>query len=433
MDILSLIGWRTADLEGTGREAAGRTRLPTFKVGDQLQARVARLLHQRLAVVELLSGRLRAVAELRTPGGRPLAPGQHLRLKVTATSPRLTFQTVAAASTDGGAPPPEPRPASLIQLLEPSQVRRLIGELAALAAELKASADADTPQVTTLISALERLSGHLTPLDPGSEPEAMAAQLLARVRDGGLFFEQKLVSAVRTTSLDMAAGGEASRQPGSPSPLASGENQPVSHTQLLRADLKLHLQRLLIQLPALLEGLDLPQTLSEEGNRLLWPTVTTLLEAIDADQRQLADRRPDEAPAVMRHSMWVAGRDAPLRFNVYLPRKGGRGGGGKGASAATPMVSLLLDLERFGPLRVDIRERDIRKKKCLGVDFWTQTEAVGEELQAVTAPLIDILKVLYPQVDLKVGPAPNRIAAFEKNGETSHSGQNNRSRLDIRV
>jgi hypothetical protein len=128
--------------------------------------------------------------------------------------------------------------------------------------------------------------------------------------------------------------------------------------------------------------------------------------------------------------MWIDGHDQPLHFNVHLPRKGG---GRKKDPAAAPMVSLLLDLERFGTLRVDVRERPSRESRQLTVNFWTQTEEVREDLETVGAPLAKILEHLYPQVDLKIALAPNRVAAFEKADEAPHNGQSDRSRLDIRV
>jgi hypothetical protein len=426
MDILSLIGWRTGDLKGTGLDETDRTGLPTFEVGDQLQARVARLLHQKLAVVELLGGRLKALAELKTP----LQPGQHLRLKVTATTPRLTLQTLATTSAEGGPAAHEARTAGLIQLLEPSQARRLIGELKTLTTGLQGSIGTDSPRVRSLILALERLTGHLTPLDPRGAPKAMADQLLARVRDGGLFFEHKLVAAAKSATVQAAASQEEKAPAAPPAPHPAAKGPSMAETRPLLFDLKPHLQRLLVELPSLMETLDPRQQLTGEGNRLLWTTVTSLLEEIDAGQKQLSEQRPDEALAVVRHSMWIQGRDTPLHFNVYLPRKGG---GRKGGPATAPRVSLLLDLERFGTLRVDIREGYKLEKKYLGVDVWTQTEAIGKELQAASAPLIEILRALYPQVELKVDLAPDRVAAFEKANAAPHSGQGSRSRLDIRV
>jgi hypothetical protein len=431
MDILSLIGWRATDLEGADQDEAGRSRPPIFNVGDQLQGRVARLLHQKLAVVELLGGRLKAVAELNTP----LDPGQHLHLKVTATTPRLTLQTLATASAngsahgsaDGVAAAHQARPASLIQLLDPSQARRLIGELKTLAAGLEAASGTDSPQVTKLIASLERLTGHLTPLDPGGEPETLATRLLAHVRDGGLFFEQKLVAAAKAAIAQATAAQEGKAEAAPP----AAANPSMAQTHPLLSDLKPHLQRLLIQLPVLMEALDPGQQPSEEGGRLLWTTVTGLLDGIDAGQKQLTEQRPDEALAVLRHSMWIEGRDKPMHFNVYLPRKGG--GGRKGSSATSPMVSLLLDLERFGTLRVDIRERPSRDSRQLTVTFWTQTEAVREDIETVGAPLANILEHLYPQVVLKVALAPDRVAAFEKADEAPRNGRSDRSRLDIRV
>jgi hypothetical protein len=306
-------------------------------------------------------------------------------------------------------------------------VRRLIGELKMLATGLKAASGTGGPQVTTLMAALERLTGHLTPLDPRGEPEAMAAQILARVRDGGLFFERKLA----------AAAGEEKAEAAPSAPLRAAESPAMAQTRPLLSDLKPHLQRLLIQLPLQMETLDPQQQLSEEGSRLLWTTVTSLLEEIDAGQKQLTEQRLGDTHAVMRHSMWIEGSEKPLRFNVYLPRKDGgrKGGGRKGGPAANPMVSLLLDLKRLGTLRVDVREQKNREKRCLGVDVWTQTKAVGEELQVTSAPLIDILRALYPQVDYKIEMDPDRVAAFDQADHAPHGGKGHgdRSRLDIRV
>jgi len=405
MDILNLIGWRTAELE----RAAG-SRLPDLKVGDRLQGRVARLLHQNLAVVDLLGGRFKAVAELKTP----LDTGQSLNLEVKATTPRLTLQMLEnKKGSPGSAPTSDTRSRNVMRLLTPRQVRQLITEMRTLAKVLTDLPGQGTPRAAPVSTALERLVDHLTPLDPRSDPEEMATRLRARVRDGGLLFEHKLLAA-------------AQEKASFPSGRPVAPQQQFHH---LRSDLKPQLQRLLIQLPALMETLDPEQALSTEGSRQLWSAVTALLDEIEHGQNRLRDHRPEDPPAVMRHGMWVTGRDKPLQFNVYLPRKGGR----KGDPTANPMISLLLDLEHFGALRVDVGERCVSDRQGLGVNFWTESETVSAELQAASAPLVTILETLYPLVDLKIAPAVDKIAAFEMEVGATLTRRGDSGRLDIRI
>jgi hypothetical protein len=212
--------------------------------------------------------------------------------------------------------------------------------------------------------------------------------------------------------------------------------------QLLQADLKPHLQRLLIHLPTLMEALDPVHGLSSDGSRHLWSTVATLLEEMDGGQARLSEHRPEDPPAVMRHSMWVEGRDEPLRLNVYLPRKGRRKG-----NPATPMVSLLLNLERFGAVRVDVRERMVvregmgvrkrigvgDKQQQLSVNFLMNSQDACDDLGAAVAPLEGILEALYPQVDLKVSLAPDKIAAFKQDAGATGPPGGNTGKLDIHI
>jgi hypothetical protein len=423
MDILSLIGWRP---EAPGQP--DRLQAPAFKVGDHLEGRVVRLLKQDLAVVDLLDGRFKAVAELKAP----LDQGQRLLLQVTATRPRLTLQSVAgekagkaAAGPGSAARPSVPRPLDL------SQVRDLIKEIETLAARIKGPAAAGGTPVGV---ALERLAAHLRPLDLEAAPGTIAARLQERVRDGGLLFEHKLAAVARQAPADL--------------PLSAGEraNLAAARPQLplnpLLNDLKPNLQRLFLELPPLMEAMDPEQRLSETGSRQLWSTAAALLEEIEGGQRRLSEQRPDEASAALRQSLWVQGRDKALRFNVYLPGKRRKGEGGKGG-APVPVISMLLELERFGALRVDVREGAVgrtatgdalsRSEKRLRVDFWADCEPVRDHLQAALPPLANILEALYPQVDLKVSLAPEKIAAFDADAPPAAPAGSNLRKLDLRV
>lgn len=550
MDILSLIGWRTEALE-----KASESRVPSLEVGDRLQGRVARLLSQNLALVDLLGGRFKAVAELKTP----LDPGQRLIVKVTATTPQIILQVVADEKSPGGPAAPtgnRPGPATL-QVLTPQQTRNLIAELKTLAAVLKGASMSGNPggtdskigpsgpdpfsntgdrpppvapEAIKVSVGLERLAGHLASLDPKGDPKATAAQLQAHVRDGGQLFLQKLVDIVQGKGFEQAVTSEDTKgaeqvktprqgmvpeqvktpeqrlmpeqgrgadvagnkiprilndkllepkvekaptaipipgdkappaadgkmpplagdrlthglgarlsqglgdrvPPGESGPIATGtpsaeiasaaSKTPLSH--LLQVDLKPHLQRLLIQLPTLMETLDPSQNLSAEGSRHLWSTVAALLEEMESGQTRLTEHRPEDPPVAMRHSMWVEGRDDPLRLNVYLPRKGRKKDPG-----AAPMVSLLLDLERFGAVRVDVRDQ----QQQLRVKFLMNSQAAYEDLVATVAPLEGILETLYPQVDLSVALAPEKVAAFDQDaGAVGRTGTNT-GKLDIRI
>lgn len=476
MDILSLIGWQRQGLE----KQSGSLEL-SLAVGDRLQGRVSRLLYQNLALVDLLGGRFKAIAELKTP----LDPGQRLNFKVMATTPRLTLQVV---QSEKGAVPitpqsaPHPAPPAL-HILNPQQVHGLIKELQTLATVLKgtrANGKADAGIITNnnsaaeaakVSTALERLASHLAPLDPQADPKTTAAQLLAHVRDGGQLFLQKLVDAVSfiptTGDKDLQAVGEnvpplvddrisqslgekLSQKLGDKlAPPMGDEGAKSAQTaaigtaaaksplpQLLQADLKPHLQRLFIHLPTLMEALDPVQNLSSEGSRHLWSTMAALVEEMDSAQARLGEHRPEDPPAVMRHSMWVEGRDEPLRLNVYLPPKGR-----KKKDPAAPMISLLLDLERFGAVRVDVRERMVvlermgvgEKQRQLSVNFLMNSQDACDDLGATVTPLERILEALYPQVDLKVLLAPDRIAAFEQDAGSAGPPSGNAGKLDIHI
>jgi hypothetical protein len=455
MDILSLIGWRTE-----GPAQTHRPQVPDLKVGDRLQGRVARLLQQDLAVVELFGGRFKAVAQLRAP----LVQGQRLQLQVTATQPRLTFQSVAmdgekagGASQGGAAEAPQ----GMRRQLDPHQVRDLINELKTLAARIRGAGEGAIER-GPVSGALERLAAHLRPLEIQADPEKIAARLQERVRDGGLFFELKLAAAARQQPAQPP--GDPARRPvpvkgplpesrgaglaaqGNPPRTTREAQQPVAADRQplplnrLQNDLKPNLQRLFLQLPPLMEELAAEQRLTEEGSRQLWSTAANLLEEIEIGQRRLAAQRQDEAPAVIRQSLWLQGRDEALRFNVYLPRKRGEGGRGDDDPGPRPMVALLLELDRFGKLRVDVRERYVREGgagprpgKRLAVDFWAASEEVRDELQTALAPLTQILEALYPRVELKISLAPEKIASFDGDAPPAVPDGSNLRKLDLRV
>lgn len=437
MDILSLIGWRAE-----GGAQTDHVQAPALKLGDRLEGRVARLLQRDLAVVELFGGRFKAVATLKTP----LIQGQRLHLEVTATTPRLTFQSVGTLTApETGAPPAATTPLDARPDLNPQQLRSLIDEVVNLAARIKGSAagalQTEAGQVNV---ALARLAAHLRPLDLSADLKTIATQLQARVRDGGLFFEQKLAAAARHQPTQMADDPipptTTSGEPAKPSARLGSLQQ---HLDLLKGDLKPNLQRLFMQLPALMEALEVEQRLSAEGSRQLWSTAATLLDEIEGGRDRLATHRPEEGPAVMRQSLWIEGRDEALRFNVYLPRKDGRKDGRRGERgkhpAEAPMISLLLQLERFGSLRVDVRELTSAEEptqhppKRLGVDFWAASKEARDDLETTLAPLRQMLETLYPRVDLKVSLSPDKINAFEAEAPPLASAGRDSRKLDLHI
>jgi hypothetical protein len=433
MDILSLIGWRAE-----GRAQTDHAQAPALKLGDRLEGRVTRLLQRDLAVVELFGGRVKAVAALKTP----LVQGQRLHLEVTATTPRLTFQRVGTLT----APDTATAPAAITSSdarpdLHPHQLRSLIDEVVNLAARIKGGAAvAMKTEGEQVSAALARLAVHLRPLDLSADLKTMATQLQARVRDGGLFFEQKLAAAARHQTMPMAedptSPAVTSVEPAKSSPMPGSLQQ---HLELLKSDLKPNLQRLFMQLPALMETLAVEQRLSAEASRQLWSTAATLLEEIEGGRERLATHRPEDGPAVVRHSLWIEGRDEALRFNVYLPRRGDRKGERGKHPAEAPMISLLLQLERFGSLRVDVREFTSAAEparhpsKRLGVDFWAASQKARDDLQSTLAPLAQMLETLYPLVDLKISLSPEKINAFEAEAPPSVSTVGDRPKLDLHI
>lgn len=433
MDILSLIGWRREGLEKQGGSPE-----PSFEVGDRLYGRVSRLLQHNLALVDFLGGRFKAIAELKAP----LNPGQRLNFEVSATTPRLTLQIVQSEKGAESATPLSPPPLQTnLQILNPHQIRSLIRELQTLAAVLKRSpangesvadiaANCNSTEESSKVStALKRLASHLAPLDQ-MDPKTTAKQLQAHLRDGGQLLLQKLVDAVQGRELDFDKASDHLKTSGQVLGRPDQGKASATTSHLLQADLKPHLQRLLIHLPTLMEDLDPTQSLSPEASRHLWSTVAALLEEMDSGQARLSEHRPEDPPAVMRHNMWVEGRDEPLRLNVYLPRKGRRKG-----NPAAPMVSLLLDLERFGAVRVDVRERmgvgD--RQQQLSVNFWMNSQDACDDMGAAVAPLEGILEALYPQVDLEVSLAPDKIAAFEQDARPVRPPDSKSGKLDIRI
>ncbi len=418
MDIFGLIGWRTEEVVPSGRAAPAE-----LQIGDRLRGKVARRLSQKLALVDLFGGRYRAVAQ----SDSPLHPGQRLDLEVTAITPRLTLKTISPSGADAETTPSTAHPArEMRRRLHPRGLGRLVAELRDLTAVLKGAATAGGEQASAVAAALDRLVQHLRPLDPDAGLEKIAAQIKSRLRDGGHFFDQKLVAAI-ATARDRPQAPGAAIPPGGPSTGVAAEAELAA--QLVQTDLKPQLQRLLLHLPAHLESLGPEQTLSAEATGTLWSAVVALLEEIEHGQRRLAAHRREEAPAMVHHSLWVSGRDTPLRLTLYLHRRRGQ----KGAAPRSPSISLLLDLQRFGKLRVDLRERSGQERSGLKVQFWTQSDAVRAELMAFGPPLETLLSPLYPQIEIMVKLSPDKITAFETETAPRPGDLTGGGRLDVRA
>lgn len=353
--------------------------LASLRVGDRLTGQVLRLEADGRALIDL--GGFRALAQTTID----VQPGQMLQLKVARTGVPIQLRLDTPSLPAAPSSLPQMAVSGMLGPDEQLRLVRIIDRFLATPALLAEIAqDGKTPMgrpdtaalqhdpfnadriaaATTFLNssqpneavrqAMVVLRELLVPLPAGAAAsvDQWATAVRSTIEDRGILFEIKLAEVLDHT----ATTNRRSDHPTSKPALADNPpNTPADSTasrvrQIMLRDLK---PQLLVLKGLLGESQAAPSSATSSkinDSAFLRQTVTQLLAHVEQQQQRAVQRADTRDPShVVAHVLCTEDGRQPVRLKVYYP-KHGRGGG----AAPGHRIALLLDMDRLGPVRVDL-------------------------------------------------------------------------------
>jgi hypothetical protein len=240
-----------------------------------------------------------------------------------------------------------------------------------------------------LKTALANLEQILSPASPGGDPATLAARIADFVEHSGLYFEKRLEQTINRLQ-----DGSTSMPPGEMA------TQPPIHN-LMAKDLKpnlLILKQFIDQHASgdTLMDRHLPQALK-----------TVVNQAVDhiVQQHLTATHKPADpvVPQVFSHPLLLPDPQRNARLKVYYAKKG------RDDAQKPPRVSLLLEMDRMGPVRSDLW----MVGKDLNVTFYVQETSVKTAIDEAQGQIKAMLENIFNTVGVSVRVNEKKIAAFD--------------------
>lgn len=423
-------------VQAPGQKLAAEDAFSGLRVGDRLTGRVLQLEADGRVLIDL--GRFRALARTTIP----VQPGQVLSLKVARSGVPLQLKMDNVEPSPNQRPLPRLAPATLLADGDRQRlavvVDRLLTALPRTADDARAAgtvantrsdvgATATTPsappssaaapgQMTTQVAhALVQLKGLFAAAPTAPSAEQLQQWVRTVVEDRGLLFEIKLAEALTPKAPPPAVGphpGAEGRGGVAPTEVQDGvpRSAATGTDALTRAVQSIFLRDLkpqLLLLQSFLGGQEdaAPRSLGlkEPEVAFLRQTVSQLLHHVEHQQERAVQRAGGgELFHVLAHLVPMEEGRRPVQFKVYYPKRGGGDG--------TPghRIALLLDMDRLGPVRVDLA----MIANDLGIQFHVRDEGVKQSIEAHSATVADALAGHFDHVQVTARVSREAIARF---------------------
>jgi hypothetical protein len=244
------------------------------------------------------------------------------------------------------------------------------------------------------LDALGQLKAVLQPIPVGinANTDQIVRHLQQTIGGSGLFFEKEMAeveaNAVRSGSLP---GGETTGQP---------------FRSVIANDLKAQL----LQLKSFFagpEGYVEPLTdLSAKEVSFFKNSLKQMVTHLQDQQGGMVSRIGESDPMlVITHHFYVEDQRQPVKLRVYYPKKG-RKDQGEGLNR----VAMLLNMDRLGPVRIDLAVFGDN----LEVGFCVQSETARRILALAADQVEDALGKVYDRVQIVTRISEQKIAQFER-------------------
>jgi hypothetical protein len=361
-----------------------------LRVGDELTGKVLRLESDGRLLLDLVSFRVLAHCAV------AVQPGQELRLRVIKTELPLHLQVLEGQSDDSLTPPR----LMLSDVLAPAEHQRLGGIIGRLL-QLQGSQAPDPSIPVDVIEAMARINALFDPLPLNRSMEYIIRWLRATLQDSGLFFESKLADAILEASNPTAEGA---LKPASQDSRHQAAANPGVIGSAVQKDVKGQLMMLRSFLASAPEALPPADVLTEKEVAFLRDAVQRLLSHVEEQQDRIIQRfGENNVYQVVSHWVPVESQSKPIRLKLYYPRK-------KNSRYGQPQkIALLLDLDRMGPVRVDMAMIG----RTLRIDFSVQDQRALEALRSHTDTVAVALQGVFDQILIETRLAMAKIQKFE--------------------
>lgn len=357
--------------------------LKDLALGDKLTGKVLSVENDGRVLVDL--GRSRILAQI----SFPVKPGQVLDLQVVETGRILHFKAFGGESGTLAAPMPREDFSQVFTKTQLAQFERLLEQM-------MPSAGAGRHSEVVPADVLDALSQVRTLFEtvPVERPMNQITQWIkTAVEDRGILFEKKLADLV--TSQLSAPDQDAVLESDSPPAKA-----------LITRDIKPQLMILRDFLAQADDQVESALKLPPREADVLRHGVERLLQHVTQQQERAVVRwQGGETQQVFVHLWPFQKQHAPVELKVYYPKR--RGGED---DRRQHHIALLLDMDRLGPIRVDLTLIEAQ----LHISFFVGSEEIKARFQDGIQPVKETLVETFPQLLVDIYVSREKIARFHE-------------------
>jgi hypothetical protein len=378
MELSALIKAVLAPME---TRAAGDA-LRELKPGDKLTGRVVNIEGGGRALVDL--GRLRVLAQM----AFDVKAGEPLNLEVIENGAVLHFRAERPHTPVAKVPVPL---VDFFKVLTPVQRQQLFQLAESLMASSGSNLSAEAPP-REILNALSRVMTMFESVPLAQSAEKLAAWIKSALEDRGVFFEKRLADMVSGPDSQTLGETESGRQ--------TADRPDV----LITRDIK---PQLMILKDYLDQAGDTQMTgtrLNEKETGLLRHFVEKLLNHVNQQQTHAVTRWEAGAPhQVMVHLWPLQEAREPVELKIYYPPKKG-----DGTDHRQHRIAILLDMNRLGPVRVDLTmfERNLQ------IAFFVASERLKDDFQKELPSVEAALAGRFRHFQLDVFVSREKIQRF---------------------
>lgn len=356
--------------------------LRDLKPGDKLTGRVVSVEGDGRALVDL--GRLRVLAQM----AFSVRAGESLNLQVVENSAVLHFRAERPQTPVAKAPVPLVDFFKVLTPVEQEQLFQLAESLTAPSGS-NPSADAVPREIFNAVSRVMTMFESV-PLDQPAD--ALAAWIKSAVEDRGVFFEKQLA--------DMVSGADSRALGQAESGLQTSDRPDV----LITRDIKPQLMILKDFLDQACDSQSAVSRLNPRETVLLRHFVEKLLNHVNQQQANAVTRWEAGAPhQVMVHLWPLQELRTPVELKIYYPPKDRDGG-----DHQQHRIAILLDMNRLGPVRVDLTMIGGN----LQIGFFVASEAVKDSFRKELPSVASALAGRFQQLQVDVFVSREKIQRF---------------------
>lgn len=364
-------------------ERSGKT-LANLMPGDTLNAKVIEVVGDGRAVVDL--GRSRATAHINFP----VKAGQNLQLQVVDNGSVLHLR---ANDPQGSTGTPLPLPQVDYSNVLASRDQDRWGRIVQRLTSDPAVPMLKNPLPESVQNALTQIQSVFEKLDAEQSPHRIARWLKKAVEDRGILFEKRMA--------DLPLAERPIADP------AQGRNpEPPRARILISGDTKSQLILLKHYFEQTGGHHPLMDQLNPKEILFLRSSVERMLGHIEQQQERAVARWADgEVQQVFVHTLPMQDTKSPLRLKLYYHRKEGREKHGQ-----AHRIALLLDMERLGPVRVDLSMIDGYLKISFFVRDLKTQQLMVPQIHGVETSLAGH----FDQIQIEVLVSEQKIRQFEE-------------------